>query len=130
MRRAPIDPNPPYGERGAFRKLTVTVPPDEAQEAGISLFEIRFPSQNRTNELDNRQNERTLQVLEINKLRRIRKSPDSDSDPRRRLCDYLVLPCKGYSAAEILVITSATSTASHSKTATTSVSFSPNGPSA
>jgi transcriptional regulator of met regulon len=22
------DPNPPYGEKGAFRKITVTVPPD------------------------------------------------------------------------------------------------------
>ena len=22
-----IDPNPPYGEKGAFRKLTITVPP-------------------------------------------------------------------------------------------------------
>jgi hypothetical protein len=28
MRRTHTDPNPPYGERGAFRKLTVTVPPD------------------------------------------------------------------------------------------------------
>jgi hypothetical protein len=28
MRGTPADPNPPYGERGAFRKLTVTVPPD------------------------------------------------------------------------------------------------------
>lgn len=23
-----LDPNPPYGERGAFRKITVTVPPE------------------------------------------------------------------------------------------------------
>jgi transcriptional regulator of met regulon len=23
-----IDPNPPYGEKGAFRKITVTVPPE------------------------------------------------------------------------------------------------------
>jgi transcriptional regulator of met regulon len=28
MKRAPTDPNPPYGEKGAFRKITVTVPPD------------------------------------------------------------------------------------------------------
>ena len=28
LRETPTDPNPPYGERGAFRKLTVTVPPD------------------------------------------------------------------------------------------------------
>jgi len=28
MRETQTDPNPPYGERGAFRKLTVTVPPD------------------------------------------------------------------------------------------------------
>jgi hypothetical protein len=28
VKRTPIDPNPPYGEKGAFRKLTVTVPPD------------------------------------------------------------------------------------------------------
>ena len=27
-RKAPvIDPNPPYGEKSAFRKLTITVPP-------------------------------------------------------------------------------------------------------
>ena len=23
-----IDPNPPYGEKGSFRKITVTVPPE------------------------------------------------------------------------------------------------------
>lgn len=23
-----LDPNPPYGEKGAFRKITVTVPPE------------------------------------------------------------------------------------------------------
>ena len=23
-----IDPNPPYGDKGAFRKITVTVPPE------------------------------------------------------------------------------------------------------
>lgn len=28
MKRAPIDPNPPYGAKRGFRKLTVTVPPD------------------------------------------------------------------------------------------------------
>ena len=28
MKQTPTDPNPPYGEKGAFRKITVTVPPD------------------------------------------------------------------------------------------------------
>ena len=28
MKGAPTDPNPPYGKKGAFRKITVTVPPD------------------------------------------------------------------------------------------------------
>ncbi len=28
MKQSPTDPNPPYGEKGAFRKLSVTVPPD------------------------------------------------------------------------------------------------------
>ena len=28
MRQQTVDPNPPYGERKAFRKVTVTVPPD------------------------------------------------------------------------------------------------------
>ena len=28
MNQSPTDPNPPYGEKGAFRKLSVTVPPD------------------------------------------------------------------------------------------------------
>lgn len=28
MKQAPIDPNPPYGAKRGFRKLTVTVPPD------------------------------------------------------------------------------------------------------
>jgi hypothetical protein len=23
-----LDPNPPYGEKGAFRRITITVPPD------------------------------------------------------------------------------------------------------
>jgi transcriptional regulator of met regulon len=27
MKQSPTDPNPPYGEKGAFRKLSVTVPP-------------------------------------------------------------------------------------------------------
>jgi hypothetical protein len=26
MDHIPIDPNPPYGEKGSFRKLTVTIP--------------------------------------------------------------------------------------------------------
>ncbi len=26
MNQIPIDPNPPYGEKGGFRKLTVTIP--------------------------------------------------------------------------------------------------------
>jgi len=28
MNRAPWDPNPPYGEKGGYRKLTVTLPQD------------------------------------------------------------------------------------------------------
>jgi hypothetical protein len=28
MKEAVIDPNPPYGDKGAFRKVTVTVPPE------------------------------------------------------------------------------------------------------
>lgn len=28
MTEEPTDPNPPYGEKGAFRKVTVTVPPE------------------------------------------------------------------------------------------------------
>ncbi|HUI76744.1 MAG TPA: hypothetical protein VLY24_02480 [Bryobacteraceae bacterium] len=28
MKEESADPNPPYGEKGAFRKVTVTVPPD------------------------------------------------------------------------------------------------------
>jgi hypothetical protein len=28
MRQPAVDPNPPYGERGAFRKITVTLPPE------------------------------------------------------------------------------------------------------
>jgi hypothetical protein len=27
MKQTLIDPNPPYGDKGAFRKITVTVPP-------------------------------------------------------------------------------------------------------
>jgi hypothetical protein len=26
MKGLPVDPNPPYGKRGAFRKLTITLP--------------------------------------------------------------------------------------------------------
>lgn len=26
MKELPVDPNPPYGKRGAFRKLTITLP--------------------------------------------------------------------------------------------------------
>ena len=26
MNRLPVNPNPPYGKKGAFRKLTLTVP--------------------------------------------------------------------------------------------------------
>lgn len=26
MTEFPVDPNPPYGKRGAFRKLTITLP--------------------------------------------------------------------------------------------------------
>lgn len=26
MKELSVDPNPPYGQRGAFRKLTITVP--------------------------------------------------------------------------------------------------------
>jgi len=28
MKLTLIEPNPPYGEKGAFRKITVTVPPE------------------------------------------------------------------------------------------------------
>ena len=28
MRQSTVDPNPPYGEKGAFRKITVTLPPE------------------------------------------------------------------------------------------------------
>jgi hypothetical protein len=28
MKQTLIDPNPPHGEKGAFRKLAVTVPPE------------------------------------------------------------------------------------------------------
>jgi hypothetical protein len=28
MKGAPTDPNPPYGAKGSFRKITITVPPD------------------------------------------------------------------------------------------------------
>jgi hypothetical protein len=28
MNETLIDPNPPYGEKGSFRKITVTVPPE------------------------------------------------------------------------------------------------------
>ena len=28
MKQNSTDPNPPYGEKGAFRKVTVTVPPE------------------------------------------------------------------------------------------------------
>jgi hypothetical protein len=28
MKEALIDPNPPYGDKGTFRKMTVTVPPE------------------------------------------------------------------------------------------------------
>jgi transcriptional regulator of met regulon len=28
MKETSIDPNPPYGEKGAFRKVTVTLPPE------------------------------------------------------------------------------------------------------
>ena len=28
MKQTLIEPNPPYGEKGAFRKITVTVPPE------------------------------------------------------------------------------------------------------
>ena len=28
VKQTSTDPNPPYGEKGAFRKITVTVPPD------------------------------------------------------------------------------------------------------
>lgn len=28
MKHAPVDPNPPYGAKGGFRKVTVTLPPE------------------------------------------------------------------------------------------------------
>jgi hypothetical protein len=28
MRQPSVDPNPPYGEKGAFRRVTVTLPPE------------------------------------------------------------------------------------------------------
>jgi hypothetical protein len=28
MKQTVIDPNPPHGERGAFRKITITLPPE------------------------------------------------------------------------------------------------------
>lgn len=28
MKETLIDPNPPYGDKGTFRKITVTVPPE------------------------------------------------------------------------------------------------------
>jgi hypothetical protein len=28
MKQTLIEPNPPYGDKGAFRKMTVTVPPE------------------------------------------------------------------------------------------------------
>jgi hypothetical protein len=28
MKQSPVDPNPPYGEKGAFRRITVTLPPE------------------------------------------------------------------------------------------------------
>lgn len=28
MKKATVNPNPPYGEKGAFRKITVTIPPE------------------------------------------------------------------------------------------------------
>jgi transcriptional regulator of met regulon len=28
MKELSIDPNPPYGEKGSFRKVTVTLPPE------------------------------------------------------------------------------------------------------
>jgi transcriptional regulator of met regulon len=28
MKQALVDPNPPYGEKGEFRKITITVPPE------------------------------------------------------------------------------------------------------
>ena len=28
MKQTLIDPNPPYGDKGSFRKITVTVPPE------------------------------------------------------------------------------------------------------
>jgi transcriptional regulator of met regulon len=28
MKESSIDPNPPYGEKGGFRKVTVTLPPE------------------------------------------------------------------------------------------------------
>jgi transcriptional regulator of met regulon len=28
MKQAAVEPNPPYGEKGGFRKMTVTVPPE------------------------------------------------------------------------------------------------------
>ena len=28
MRESPVDANPPYGGKGAFRRLTVTLPPE------------------------------------------------------------------------------------------------------
>ena len=28
MDRTPVDPNPPHGEKGTFRRITVTLPPE------------------------------------------------------------------------------------------------------